>query len=71
MAHRPITPNSPVPGILANAVGPRKFYREYILKISSGQVQLPNQARLQPDGQPLPGSSPGSIRLPIFEYHLR
>jgi hypothetical protein len=55
-------------GFLANAVGPRKFYREYILKLSSGQVQLPDQAQLQPDGTPLPGLIAGAYRLPIFEY---
>jgi hypothetical protein len=61
-------PKPPVPGLLGNAVGPRNFYREYILKLSTGQVQLPNQAQLQPNGQPLPGLIAGQFRLPIFEF---
>jgi hypothetical protein len=60
--------NGSTPGVLANAVGPRKFYREYILRLSSGQTQLPDQAALQPNGQPLPGLYAGAYRLPIFEY---
>jgi hypothetical protein len=60
--------NGDTPGVLANAVGPRKFYREYILRLSSGQTQLPDQAALQPNGQPLPGLLAGAYRLPIFEY---
>ena len=57
----------PVPG-QSNAVGPGKFYREYILKITAGQLQLPDQAQLQPDGTPLPGLIAGQYRFPIFEY---
>jgi hypothetical protein len=61
-------PKPPIIGTLGNAVGPGNFYREYILKISTGQVQLGNQAQLQPNGQPLPGLIAGQYRFPIFEY---
>jgi hypothetical protein len=61
-------PKPPIPGLLGNAVRSRNFYREYILKISTGQVQLPNQAQLQPGGTPLPGLIAGQYRFPIFEY---
>jgi hypothetical protein len=49
---------------LANAAGPGKFYREYIVKISSGggPRPLPTQAN------GLPGLVAGAYRLPIFEY---
>jgi hypothetical protein len=60
--------NGNTPGFLANATGPRQFYREYILRLSSGQTQLPDQVALQPNGQPLPGLYVGEYRLPIFDY---
>lgn len=60
-------PQPPVAG-QSNAVGPGKFYREYILKITAGQLQLPDQAQLQPDGTSLPGLIAGQYRFPIFEY---
>lgn len=44
------------PGVLLNAVGPGNFYREYVLKLSTGQTPLPN------------GLIAGQYRLPIFEY---
>ena len=62
-------PKPAVAGLLGNAVNAapppvplRNFYREYILKISTGQLQLPPQAN------GLPGLIAGQYRFPIFEY---
>jgi hypothetical protein len=57
-------------GVLANAAGPLGFYREYIVRLSSGAIQLPDQHPIQPDGTPgtLPGLVAGEYLAPIFEY---
>jgi hypothetical protein len=62
--------NPPFNGVfVSNAAGPGNFYREYIVKLNgTRQVQLPDQAQLQPDGTPLPGLIAGQYRLPIFDY---
>lgn len=49
--------NGSTAGTLANAAGPGNFYREYIVKLSSGQT--PNVAN---------GLTAGAYRLPIFEF---
>jgi hypothetical protein len=49
-------------GVLANAAGPGKFYREYILRLNSGPLQLPTQAN------GLPGLMTGQYFAPMFEY---
>lgn len=58
-------PRNPTPGVLGNAVGPRNFYREYILRLTGpgrGVLQLPTQAN------GVPGLVTGQYRLPIFDY---
>jgi hypothetical protein len=54
--------NGSTPGVLANAAGPQKFYREYILRLNSGPLQLPTQVN------GLPGLMTGQYFAPIFEY---
>ncbi|MHB8069308.1 MAG: hypothetical protein ACYDIC_15560 [Desulfobaccales bacterium] len=65
------SPKPPVPGLLGNATGLGNFYRTYTVQLTGagrGVVQLPDQAQLQPNGQPLPGLKAGQFGLPIFEY---
>jgi hypothetical protein len=57
--------NGSTAGVLANAIGPGKFYREYIVRLTGagrGVLQLPNQSN------GLPGLITGQYRLPIFDY---
>jgi hypothetical protein len=54
--------NGNTPGVLANAAGPQQFYREYILRLTSGTVQLPTQQN------GLEGLIAGEYLAPIFEY---
>jgi hypothetical protein len=62
--------NGSTPGVLANAAGPQQFYREYILRLTSGTVQMATQSPIQPDGSvgSLPGLIAGEYLAPIFEY---
>jgi len=57
--------NGNTPGTLANAAGPGNFYREYIVRLSSGQTQLDPQAGTLPG---VPGLLAGEYRLPIFDF---
>lgn len=54
--------NGNTPGVLGNAAGPQKFYREYILRLSTGTTQLPTQQN------GLPGLVAGQYLAPMFEY---